>query len=113
MAHPTFSLPEAERADLTRLEPALQELREAGLAGVEVYYKDYTEKEVNALAEIAEKVGLVPCGGSDYHASGNPDEPEPGSVGPPMAIVERLQQIARKDGRSPPVRSSKTGHRPG
>ena len=113
MAHPTFSLPEAERADLTRLEPALQELREAGLAGVEVYYKDYTEKEVNALAEIAEKVGLVPCGGSDYHASGNPDEPEPGVVGPPMASVERLQQIAGQDGPSPPVRSSKTGHRPG
>ena len=41
MAHPTFSLPERERGDLTRLKPALVELREAGLAGMEVYYKDY------------------------------------------------------------------------
>lgn len=91
MAHPTFALSESERMDLTKLKPTVHELCEAGLAGMEVYYKDYTPEQVRALADLADEMGLIPCGGTDYHASGNPGEPEPGSVGPPMETVRRLR----------------------
>ena len=93
MAHPTFSLAESDGGDLNKLKPALSELREAGLAGMEVYYKDYTPMEVGVLARIADELGIIPCGGSDYHAAGNPGEPEPGTVGPPMETVDRLRAL--------------------
>jgi len=38
---------------------------------------------------------LIPCGGTDYHASGNPGEPEPGSVGPPMETIEALKSLKK------------------
>jgi hypothetical protein len=47
------------------------------------------------LKGLADDFDLVPCGGSDYHASGNPGEPEPGSVGPPASTVERLAGLKR------------------
>ena len=42
---------------------------------MEVYYKDYDLDQVARLAGLAEAFDLVPCGGTDYHASGNPGEP--------------------------------------
>ena len=60
---------------------------------MEVFYGDYTPEQVSYLRGIATDLELVPCGGSDYHASGNPDEPQPGTVGPPMSTVEQLAKI--------------------
>jgi hypothetical protein len=75
---------------------------------VEVYYGDYTPEQVASLRETADDLGLVPCGGSDYHASGDPGEPEPGSVGPPSWVVERLEEM-----RPPPHRHSGESRSPG
>ena len=91
MAHPTYSSAKSGRDGLKDVAGTLRELKSAGLVGVEVYYCDYTQDQVNALKDIADDLGLVPCGGSDYHASGNPGEPEPGSVGPTMLAVEALE----------------------
>jgi hypothetical protein len=91
MAHPTYSESKSGRDEAGSLTDTLQELKEAGLVGMEVYYGDYTPEQVDRLAGLATDFGLVPCGGSDYHASGNPDEPEPGTVGPPMETVEALK----------------------
>ena len=97
MAHPTHFMAGSDEDATARLKRTLPELKEAGLVGMEVYYGDYSPEEVESLAGIAEETGLVPCGGSDYHASGNPGEPEPGSVGPPVATVSAL--YALRDGR--------------
>ena len=51
-----------------------------------------TEKQIARLTTLAEKHFLVPCGGSDYHAAGNPIEPEPGELGPPMQTVALLKE---------------------
>ena len=72
------------------LEETLSDLKGHGLVGMEVYYGDYSPEDVNWLAGIARNLDLIPCGGSDYHASGNPGEPEPGSVGPPMKTYQTL-----------------------
>ena len=45
---------------------------------------------------MADELGLIACGGSDYHASGNPGEARPGDVGPPVSSVEALR-AARAD----------------
>ena len=101
MAHPTYSASKSDRDEVASLRKILTELKGAGLAGMEVYYGDYSPQQVRHLAELADELGLVPCGGSDYHASGNPDEPEPGSVGPPMETVEALEAIRRQSASAP------------
>jgi len=98
MAHPTYAVPEGVEDGVASLRGTLTELKARGLVGVEVYYGDYTPEQVEYLAALAEELGLVPCGGSDYHAAGNPDEPEPGTVGPPMATVETLAGLRRPVG---------------
>ncbi len=92
MAHPTYSAVKSDRGDVQSLEETLAHLQAHGLAGVEVFYCDYTPEQVAYLKDIADNLGLIPCGGSDYHCSGNPGEPEPGSVGPPTQTVARLRE---------------------
>ena len=96
MAHPTYSLSKSDRDDVASLKDTLPALIKAGLVGMEVYYGDYSPKQVARLAGLAKEMGLVPCGGSDYHASGNPKEPEPGMVGPPMETVEALRSLRKQ-----------------
>ena len=93
MAHPTYSVSKTGMGEVESLADTLSELKSAGLVGMEVYYKDYTPDQVSRLKALADSLGLVPCGGSDYHASGNPDEPEPGDVGPPIESVQALDEL--------------------
>ena len=45
----------------------VRELAEAGLGGLEVYYRSFDMATVFAVGEVATALGLVPTGGSDYH----------------------------------------------
>ena len=91
MAHPTFSVPRLDDDGIAELNRVLVELRTEGLAGMEVYYGRYEPDEVALLKSMSDELGLIPCGGSDYHASGNPGEARPGDVGPPGSSVEALR----------------------
>ena len=93
MAHPTYSATKSDRDAVSQLRETLSELKSAGLVGVEVYYGDYTPEQIGYLERLADEFDLIPCGGSDYHASGNPDEPEPGTVGPPLETFESLKRL--------------------
>ena len=96
MAHPSYYVPGADEDQTANLRETLSELKKAGLAGLEVHYGDYSPEQVALFGALAEDVGLIPCGGSDYHASGNPDEPEPGSVGPPMSTIDELRAAQQR-----------------
>ena len=96
MAHPTYSAAKSSRGEVGELRDILSKLKKAGLAGIEVYYGDYTPEQVEWLAGLAKELGLIPSGGSDYHASGNPGEPEPGTVGPPITTYEKLKEFHQK-----------------
>ena len=45
----------------------VRELVEAGLGGLEVYYRSFDAATVFAVGEVAAALGLVATGGSDYH----------------------------------------------
>lgn len=96
MAHPTYSQAKSDREGVTSLMKTVRNLREHGLVGIEVFYGDYTTEQVAYLEKIARDLEIIPCGGSDYHASGNPGEPEPGDVGPPMTTVDKLKTLVNK-----------------
>jgi predicted metal-dependent phosphoesterase TrpH len=80
-AHPSFT---------KSFDEVIPELVDAGLAGMEVYYKDYDQETVNALAAKAAKYGLLPLGGSDYHALNNPGEREPGDIPLPDRVAKEF-----------------------
>ena len=88
MAHPLYY----ERTDIPALEKTIADLKEAGMVGLEVHYGEFSSDEIEMLKSIAQKFDLVPCGGSDYHASGNPGEIHPGDAGPPMSSVDALRK---------------------
>jgi 3',5'-nucleoside bisphosphate phosphatase len=50
----------------------LRELMEAGLGGLEVYYRTFDQPTVNAMQTVAAGLGLVATGGSDYHGDLGP-----------------------------------------
>ena len=95
LAHPLESAVKSGRREIGRLEQTVSELKSAGLAGLEVYYGDYTPVQVRRLESIAQRFDLVPCGGSDFHKTDTPGEPLPGSVGPPLETVEALRRVKR------------------
>jgi predicted metal-dependent phosphoesterase TrpH len=48
-------------------QDVLRELIDAGLAGLEVYYRAFDQPTVDAMAAVAASNGLIATGGSDYH----------------------------------------------
>lgn len=47
--------------------PLLRELREIGLAGLEVHYISFSPETVDAVGAVAAELGLLATGGTDYH----------------------------------------------
>ena len=92
LAHPR------EIRNLGALEGFLEETTRAGLTGMEVYYQDYSPEDIADLRRIAERFGLIPLGGSDFHGMGGPQEREPGDIPLPIEPVERLLALAREKG---------------
>lgn len=86
----------AHPAQLPDLDDKCAALKAAGLVGMEVHYQMYTPDTIARLLDAANRHGLIPCGGSDYHGLGNTGEQPPGLLGPPMETVERLEEAARK-----------------
>ena len=67
LAHPTLY----HMSD-KRLELLLYRLKEAGLAAMECIYSTYTPAEERQMKKLADKYGLLPSGGSDFHGSTKP-----------------------------------------
>lgn len=67
MAHPLSLEP-----DLSLLESRIAELRELGLAGMECFYSAYDAETTLGLLRIANRLGLVPSVGSDFHGTPKP-----------------------------------------
>ena len=55
--------------DAAVLEDLLITLKEMGLGGLEVYYPDHTHQTTMLYKNLAERLGLVMTGGTDYHGS--------------------------------------------
>ena len=87
LAHPfTLEDPEAMIIDL----------KKAGLAGIEAYYKDYSAAQIDTLVKIAVANGLVATGGTDYHGINDNDEVMMGGVDVPDSAVTGLTARADK-----------------
>ena len=76
------------------LYSALSYLKECGLDGIEGYYTEYTEEMNIAYRKIAEDLGLILSGGSDFHGA-NKDGYEigtgKGNLKIPYEILDKIK----------------------
>jgi len=72
----------------------LPRLVKEGLVGLECYYTGYSAEQMQDLAALAQKYGLIPTGGSDFHGQSVFPAAELGGVWVPLESVERLRELA-------------------
>ncbi len=70
---------------------AVARLQPAGLLGLEVYYGEYDDDQRGFLRSLADRTGLIPTGGSDFHGFGYRSGRELGSPPVPEDTVDRLR----------------------
>jgi 3',5'-nucleoside bisphosphate phosphatase len=92
LAHPA-GIPELE-------ERVLPSLVQVGLQGLECYYGQYDEETVGRLLSLADRYGLAPTGGSDYHGPNMHPTPLGGRYVPESSL-DRLRQIAERNHQQP------------
>ena len=67
LAHPTLY-----GLNMEQLEELCRELIPYGLDGIECLYSTYSPQETKAITALAEKLNLLPSGGSDFHGKNKP-----------------------------------------
>jgi predicted metal-dependent phosphoesterase TrpH len=72
-----------------RLE-VIRELVDAGLAGLEVYYRTFDAATVEAVGAVARSLGLLATGGTDYHGDLGPYAEAHARLWVPPEVGERL-----------------------
>ncbi len=73
----------------TALDEAAERLVQVGLDGIEAFHKPYPVEVQDRLATLADRLGILTCGGSDYHGPEQAGSPEPGVAMP----LERWKQF--------------------
>jgi len=69
-AVPVFAHPGADGRGKVVPTSVIELMAEAGLVGLEVEHRDHNEPQRDRLARIAQRLGLVHTGASDYHGTG-------------------------------------------
>ena len=68
LAHPTLY-----GLNMNQLEELCEELIPYGLDGIECQYSTYSSAETKTITALAEKMNLLPSGGSDFHGKNKPN----------------------------------------
>jgi predicted metal-dependent phosphoesterase TrpH len=78
---------------ITQVDDLIPSLVDAGLAGLEAYHGDHTDEMQRRYADMADDLGLVVTGGSDYHG---PDAPgvDLGAANVPEGTLDALRAVA-------------------
>lgn len=58
--------------DEAKLEQELRQYQRLGLSGIEAYHSDHDNEQIVAMLRIANKLGLMVSGGTDFHGSIKP-----------------------------------------
>ena len=90
LAHPTLYGLHPEQ-----LEEVCAALIPYGLDGIECQYSTYSHAETKTITALADKMGLLPSGGSDFHGANKPNihlGSGKGNLAIPYAFWEALKQ---------------------
>ena len=86
--------PFASRRGQTLTAGSFQSLVEAGLNGIEIFHRDQSAEEREQLTLIADELGLVKTGSSDYHGTGKLNQLGENTTS--EAEWERLESMANQ-----------------
>jgi hypothetical protein len=77
------------------VRPVLQQLKQAGVDGVEVLHPSHDAAVVRRLGKLAAELDLAPTGGTDWHGDLAADRPAMtlGALDIPSAWLDRLEQM--------------------
>ncbi len=90
LAHPT----QLGIDSAIQLEHAVATLKKLGLDGIETRHSDHEPRDTERFTKLAEKLGLLTTGGSDYH--GSRKTVELGGQKVPLTVYERLLDAHRQ-----------------
>lgn len=68
-------------------------LLKSGLKGMEVYHTDHSKEMEHKYAELAEKLGLIITGGSDFHGPGRKEDIDLGDRLAPESSIKELKRV--------------------
>ncbi|ADG75368.1 PHP domain protein [Cellulomonas flavigena DSM 20109] len=88
---PVFAHPAADARGRIVPDDVFDELAEAGLAGLEVHHRDHSPAQRERLLAIAERLGLIVTGSSDYHGAGKLNR-----LGENLTDPQVLEEIVRQ-----------------
>jgi len=92
-------LPVYAHPGVSRMDERLGEFKEAGLAALEVWHPKHRDADVAHYLRLAEKRGLLPSGGSDFHGEGRSEA----SLGTPPVYRETLDRLRRAHNAASPT----------
>ncbi|MBI3325014.1 MAG: PHP domain-containing protein [Candidatus Omnitrophica bacterium] len=72
----------------------IEQMARDGLAGLEVYHSSHKADAIRRYEQLADRFGLLPTGGTDFHGAAKEGAPI-GSVTVPYRLVEALKQWKR------------------
>lgn len=75
------------------IKKEISRLKDVGLKGVEVYQTKHKQKVTKKYKKIAEELGLLITGGSDYHGENSPGI-MPGDTGMSQEEYDQLEKHA-------------------
>jgi 3',5'-nucleoside bisphosphate phosphatase len=90
---PVLAHPGLIKSNYFKLEDLIQELKNNGLMGIEVFHTDHTIETSLALTRIAGKYSLLTTGGSDFHAPNSGRNTKIGSKGVTIHDVLKMKKI--------------------
>ena len=96
LAHPLNSKFKSGRKSISNLSELIPRLMSYGLVGIEAYYGDYSDAQVDKLVMLAQAHDIVVTGGSDYHGVGGKGEPQIGQRGPESSVISDLENLRRQ-----------------
>lgn len=88
--------PHLIRLDDEKLTAFLLELKSYGLCGLEGYYNEYTPEMQEKYQNLAKKLGLEICGGTDFHAKMKPHIEigvGQGNMAIPYSVLQNIKNI--------------------
>ncbi|HEX3015395.1 MAG TPA: PHP domain-containing protein [Desulfobacteria bacterium] len=89
-------IPVLAHPGLVDLDALIPDWVKAGLKGIEVFHTDHNQAQETRYARLAENLGLLVTGGSDYHGPGRKTTVGLGDRRVPMDNVTRLKQVKQE-----------------
>ncbi len=78
---------------------AIRQLKDAGLMGLEIYHSEHPPELQAHYRQLAEELGLLPTGGSDFHGAVKPDiqlgTGRDANVRVPREFLERMRRFVQ------------------